>query len=84
VNLNLKTALAAGALAVAAGVGFGAGHAQEIAQPHMQSALTDLTSAHDELQKALLAHEGVRAATVKRVNQAIAEVEAAISAANGD
>ena len=57
--------------------GFVAGRAHA-AQPHMQAALSHLRNARSELNAAMADKGGHRAAAIRIVNDAIAEVEAGI------
>jgi len=57
--------------------GFAAGRAHA-AQPHMRAALDHLRNARSELNAAMADKGGHRAAAIRIVNDAIAEVEAGI------
>ena len=60
-NTRMKAALAAGALLIATGAGFGVGQAY---QPHMGAALSDLQAAQNELNQAIPDKGGHRVAAL--------------------
>jgi hypothetical protein len=71
-----------GALAIAVGIGFGAGVAQS-AQPHMANALGDLQAARSELSVAMADKGGHRVAALGLVDQAITQVQAGMAVGAG-
>ena len=73
-----RKSLATVILFLAVVTGFAAGRASAD-QPHMQAALESLRAAKVELEKATADKGGHRAAALKLVNDAIAEVERGIS-----
>jgi len=70
-------------LMITLGTGFIAGRASA-AQNHMLNALNHLRIAHRELDAALADKGGHRAAAIKLVDDAIAEVQAGIDYANAN
>ena len=79
-NTRMKAALAAGALIVATGAGFGVGQAY---QPHMGAALSDLQAAQSQLNQAVPDKGGHRVAALSLVGQAITQVQAGIAVGAG-
>ena len=80
--MKVRSVLTALFLAAVLVTGFVAGRAHA-AQPHMQSAVKHLRSAHHELETALADKGGHREKAMRLVHEAISETEAGIEYSRG-